>query len=87
MKKKERPVQFFSDEYLEQSKKLRPEEVLEFLESFRKLQSAKPCKSKLISLKVSEDLLEVFRLKAKAHGLRYQTQIKTLMQNWVDENG
>ncbi len=87
MKKQEKPVQFFSDEYLEQCRKMRPEEILTFLESFRKLQAATPCQSKLISLKVPEDLLRAFQLKSKAHGLRYQTQIKTLMKKWIDENG
>jgi predicted DNA binding CopG/RHH family protein len=57
------------------------------LESFRKLQSAKPAKSKLISLKVPEDLLEAFKYKAKANGFRYQTQIKQLMRDWLDSPG
>ncbi len=32
-----RPVQFFSDEYLERCRAMKPAEVLEFLESFRLL--------------------------------------------------
>ena len=79
-----RPVQYFSDEYLEQCRRMSPEEIVAFLESFRQLQAAKPAKSKLISLKVPEDLLEAFKLKAKANGLRYQTQIKQLMREWID---
>ncbi|MBW2275328.1 MAG: BrnA antitoxin family protein [Deltaproteobacteria bacterium] len=83
MSNRPRPVQYFSDEYLEQCRRMSPEEILAFLESFRKLQAAKPAKSKLISLKVREDLLEAFKHKAKASGLRYQTQIKQLMSDWV----
>jgi len=83
MKEQTRPVQFFSDEYLEQCRKMKPEEVLEFLESFRKLQAARPAKSKLISLKVPENLLDAFKAKARANGLRYQTQIKELMRQWL----
>jgi len=79
-----RPVQYFSDEYLEQCRRMRPEEIVAFLESYRRLQAAKPAKSRLISLKVPEDLLETFKLKAKASGLRYQTQIKQLMREWLD---
>ena len=79
-----RPIQFFSDDYLEQCQRMRPEETLAFLDSFRRLQSSRPCKSKLISLKVPEDLLEAFKHKAKAGGLRYQTQIKQLMLEWLE---
>ena len=79
-----KPIQFFSDEYIEQCRNMRPEEILEFLESFRRLQYAKPCKSKLISIKVPEDLLEAFKLKAKANNIRYQTQIKVLMREWLE---
>lgn len=39
--------------------------------------------SKLISLKVQEDLLTIFRNKCEIEGLRYQTQIKLLMSKWV----
>jgi uncharacterized protein (DUF4415 family) len=85
VKERPRPVQYFSDEYLEQCRRMRPEEIAAFLESYRRLQAAKPAKSKLISLKVPEDLLEAFKLKAKANGLRYQTQIKQLMREWLDE--
>lgn len=45
-------LQTFSEEYLERFKDLTPEQILEFLEGFRKLHSEKPSKSKLISMKV-----------------------------------
>jgi hypothetical protein len=35
MRKEARPVQYFSDEYLEQCKRLTTEEIVEFLEDFR----------------------------------------------------
>ncbi len=79
-----RPLQFFNDEYLEQCQRMHPEEILAFLDSFRKLHSPRPCKSKLISLKVPENLLEAFKHKARASGLRYQTQIKHLMLEWLE---
>lgn len=81
-----RPVQKFTSEYLENCRKMKPEEILEFLENFRRLTSSaqeRPTKSKLISLKVPEDLLESFKLKAEASGQRYQTLIKKLMLEWV----
>lgn len=77
-----RPVQYFSDNYLKQTHKLSPEEVLEFLDNFR-LMSEKPVRSRLISMKVQEPLLAAFRLKCSERGVRYQTQIKELMADWL----
>ncbi|MCB0341616.1 MAG: hypothetical protein KDD59_05165 [Bdellovibrionales bacterium] len=77
-------VQYFSKEYLEQCRKMKPREILRFFFFFRKLHT-KPSKSKLISLKVDERLLEVFRKKAELHNVKYQTMIKKLMQDWVDK--
>ena len=57
-----RPVQYFSDEYLEQCKKMKPADILRFLDDFRRLYSpARRRGSRLISLKVPEDLLEAFK--------------------------
>ena len=79
-------VQKFTDEYLEQCRGASPQQIIEFLESFRQLQGsskAEKPKSKLISLKVQEDLLAAFRSKCEIEGLRYQTQIKILMSCWL----
>jgi predicted DNA binding CopG/RHH family protein len=78
-----RPVQFFSDEYLERCRAMKPGEVLEFLESFRLLHARASSRSRLISLKVPESLLDAFRARCRLEGLRYQTQIKRLMSDWL----
>ena len=79
-----RPVQYFTDEYLEQCKRMRPADILRFLDEFRRLHSGRGRSgSRLISLKVPEDLLEAFKAKARLHDVRYQTQIKRLMAEWV----
>ncbi len=79
-----RPVQYFTDEYLEQCRNMKPEQVLRFLEDFRELQKMrKPVKSKLISLKIPEDLLASFKAKANHAGRPYQTLIKELMREWL----
>ena len=79
-----RPVQKFTREYLAQCESVSTEETLEFLEDFRKLHAEiRPAKSRLISLKVPEDLLNAFRLKARIKGVPYQTQIKRLMLAWI----
>ena len=78
-----RPVQFFSEEYLERCRAMKPVEVLEFLESFRLLHGRVSSRSRLISLKVPEPLLASFKMKARLSGMPYQTQIKRLMKDWT----
>lgn len=79
-----RPVQYFSKEYLEQCKGMKPEDILRFLDEFRRLHSPAARRgSRLISLKVPENLLEAFKAKANLHEVPYQTQIKRLMMDWV----
>lgn len=79
-----KPVQYFSDEYLEQCRNATPQQIAEFLEQFRLMQAAVGnTKSKLISLKVPQDLLQTFRARCELEGLKYQTQIKALMKNWL----
>jgi len=79
-----RPVQFFTDEYLEQCKAMRPLDIVKFLEEFRQLHGAPQTKkSKLISLKIQENLLETFKRNCTLHGVKYQTKIKELMQEWL----
>ena len=54
------------------------------VDEFRKLYSpARRKGSRLISLKVPEDLLEAFKTKARLHDVPYQTQIKRLMMDWL----
>ena len=79
-----RPVQFFSDTYLEQCSKMEPHQTLRFLDEFRMLQSPRrSTRSRLITIKVPEDLLQAFRAKANLHDVPYQTQIKRLMIEWL----
>ncbi len=77
-----RPVQYFTEEYLRRCKGMSAEEIGEFLEGFRLLQEPRRG-SRLISLKVPDELLGVFRRKCAFAGVRYQTQIKTLMARWL----
>ena len=72
-------VQYFTDEYIEQCRKMSPDEIAEFLESFR-LMREKPGKSILISLRVPERLLAAFKKKSRFAGIPYQTRIKQLIR-------
>lgn len=79
-----RPVQYFSDEYLERCRAMQPDQIVRFLEDFRLLHGGPPPKSKLISLKVPEPLLAAFKAKAALGKVPYQTQIKRLMRAWLE---
>ncbi|HSG32676.1 MAG TPA: hypothetical protein VLB82_14160 [Thermodesulfobacteriota bacterium] len=81
-----RPVQYLSKEYLEQCKKMTPEQIIQFLDDFRTLHgSVDRSKSKLISIKIPENLLNAFKTRSKLVGVPYQTQIKKLMTEWIKE--
>jgi len=81
-------IQYFTDEYLKQCSQATPSQILAYLEQFRLMQTyagkrEKPAKSKLISIKIPEDLLKAFRTKCEVENKKYQTQIKTLMKSYL----
>jgi predicted DNA binding CopG/RHH family protein len=76
-------LQYFSEENLRKNSDLSADQIVQFLEDFRLLHGSQPAASKLISMKVPEDLLNAFKMKAKLTHTPYQAQIKVLMKNWV----
>ena len=79
-----KPVQYFNDEYLEQCRAMTPDEIIQYLDDFRQLHGARvSSRSKLISMKVPESLLNVFRAQAVREGVPYQIKIKALIKEWV----
>ena len=77
-------IQYFSEGYLEQCRQMTPDQIVAFVDDFRRLHGAGThSPSKLISIKVPEDLLNAFKAKSVLAGTRYQTQIKALMRAWV----
>lgn len=79
-----KPVQYFTDEYIENCAKFSTDEVLGYLEDFREMQgAAKPSKSRLVSIRIEDRLLELFKMKAKKEGSKYQTKLKELMWEYV----
>ncbi len=57
---------------------------LENLRFYLQLEEKKELgKSKLISMKIPQPLLESFRAKSQVMGVPYQTQIKVLMKDWL----
>ncbi|GJM04307.1 MAG: hypothetical protein DHS20C09_02980 [marine bacterium B5-7] len=81
-----KPVQFFGDDYLDQCKSFSTEAILHYLDNFRLMQQPTD-KTRLISIKVPESLLASFRVKSELHQVKYQTQIKKLMADWVNNSG
>lgn len=78
-----KPVQFFEDDYLEQCKTFSTEAILSYLDNFRLMQQPTD-KTRLISIKIPESLLASFKVKSELHKVKYQTQIKKLMVDWVN---
>lgn len=77
-----KPVQYFNDEYLEKCRTATTKQVLTFLENYR-LMHAPNDKSKLVSIKIPESLLGAFRQQCELSGIKYQTQMKQLMYDWL----
>ncbi len=84
MNDQDRPIQTFTDEYLEGCRNLSTEQILRFLDNYRRLHAPDLENDRQINLSVSEELLATFKFKAEASGTRYQTKIKELMQEWVE---
>lgn len=84
MTKQGKTIQYFNKEYLERCRGVTSDQVIEFLENYRKLFSAVPEKNQLISLKIKPSLLQAFKRRAELEGIPYQTQIKQLMQDWLE---
>ena len=80
-----RPVQKFSDDYLERCREMSHDEIVRFLDDFRSVHAHARSKSRLISIKVPEDLLAAFKAKARLNNIAYQTQIKKLMIAWLKD--
>ena len=60
-------------------------EILRFLHDYQMLMGGKVSKTKLISLRVPENVLELFKSKAQAKGLSYQSEVVKLMIGWLSK--
>jgi len=58
-----------------------------YLEAYRDLHETwRLGDSRMISLRIHRPLVDIFRQKAEMRGLRYQTHIKKLMEDWIKAN-
>jgi predicted DNA binding CopG/RHH family protein len=76
-------LQRFSDDYLQRCREMSKDDIAKFLDDFRRLHGGTKSGSRLISLKVPEDLLEAFKAKSSLQGTQYQTKIKELIRDWL----
>ena len=83
--KKEKPVQYFSKEYLNQCKKMTTPQIVKFLEDFRELHLGlnKKEKSTLISIRIDNVLLQTLKTKAELEDKPYQTMIKEILKQAI----
>lgn len=81
-----RPQDIESDDYLERCRAMSHDDIVRFLDDFRSVHASARSKSRLISMKVSEDLLAAFKAKARLCNIAYQTQIKKLMIAWLKDS-
>jgi len=81
-----KPVQMFSDDYLARCRQMSSDEIVKFLEDFRRIHNSRPVRSRLISIRVPEDLLAAFKARARLENIPYQSQIKKLMKAWLVAN-
>jgi len=81
-------IQKFSDEYLELCKTMTPAHIVKFLEDFRTIHGRgdERGKSQLISMKVPKPMLSAFKTRCRLLGIPYQTQIKKLMNDWLNHS-
>jgi len=80
-------IQFLTKEYLIEAQKMKKEEIIVFLDGYREMISqTQKDSSILISLKVPRSLLGTFKAKARLSNVPYQSQIKILMKNWINNN-
>jgi len=76
-------LQHFTPEYLQRCREMSKDDIARFLEDFRRLHGGRKSRSRLISVKVPEELLEAFKAKSRMHGTPYQTKMKELMSDWL----
>lgn len=74
-------------DFIKQCAKLKSHEIIKILEDYRNLKD-KPVETEkdesiLISIKVPKSLLGEFKKVCSSQGLKYQTQIKNIMREWL----
>lgn len=67
-------------------KKLTPDQTIDFLDNFQNVINGKDKKTKLISLRIPENILESFKVLTQEKNQKYQSIIVHLMREWIKKN-
>lgn len=70
----------------EESNKVSVDEALQFLDSFHNMISNKDEPSKLISLRIPENILRSLKIKAKYEGKKYQSMIIQAIREYLKKS-
>ncbi len=60
-------------------------QIAKFLEDFQHMIAGIDDKTKMISLRVPENILSAFKFKAERQKLKYQSVVIDLMRKWIQE--
>tara|TARA_B100001248_G_scaffold251745_2_gene227192 strand:+ start:16929 stop:17144 length:216 start_codon:yes stop_codon:yes gene_type:complete len=63
--------------------KVKPEEAIDFLESFRLLQEDIDKPAKAISIRVPENIIDLFKTLAKTKNSKYQSLMVEAMRDYI----
>jgi len=83
MKSSRRPIQYFSKDYLESVRHSTPDQVLDFLDQFMRLNNPGAIgqsRMRLISLRMPEPLLAKIKARAKKEKVPYQKLIRDMLE-------
>ncbi len=80
-----RTVRKFSEEYLERCREMSHDDIVRFLDDFRRVHGNPRSESRLTSMKVPVDLLAAPKANARLCNVPYPTQIKKLMIAWLKD--
>jgi predicted DNA binding CopG/RHH family protein len=80
-----KPIQFFTDDYLEISRKSSPTQIATFLDDYRTLHAAAELRvdrgpTKLISIRLPVKILSELKALSKVKQVPYQTLMKQLIE-------
>jgi len=84
-----RPTQYFTDEYLQSTRKSTPTQIAKFLDDYRilhgnaKLEVTRK-KTKLISIRLTVDILSDLKSLSKRRQIPYQTLMKQLLEQGLN---
>ncbi len=77
-------LQIHKPEMIAMGQQMTAEQIVRFLEDFRLLHGQTHSeKSIAISIRIPESLLRLFKAQCQQQGLKYQSQMKELMRDWL----